>query len=427
MEINIKFKADISTSVEDKKLESVFKSDIAPVVIFPVSHPVAFSVIRAFEGTDVPILALDFKPRSAGLYSNKVKSLLIENMYENESIFIDYMMKIGGKFVIKPVLFLVDDEDLFLSLKEKEKFSEFYNLPSSDWSIVKNIVDKGELYKSLQDENLPCPKTWFISDLNSLNIQKDDITFPCIVKPTYSTRFRIEFGVKAKKFIDFDSLKSFVEVTIKKNINVIVQEYIEGDAKELFTYATYSNKVGDVIGAMTGRKVHQFPPDFGTCRLGETITYPELDSIGRKIIKHFEYYGIALAEYKRTKDGELKLIEINTRPGDWPERLSQIGGANIVKMAYDSVFNKKITQYTVQQSGLKWANISEDFYYSVRGYKILGYKDAHIGFFKWFKDIVGLKTGAFFDITDPLPSFIRFVDMLKEFYKRELTIKDIDR
>ena len=39
-----------------------------PVVVFPSSHAVSMSVIRALQD-GVPILAVDFKPQAAGLYS----------------------------------------------------------------------------------------------------------------------------------------------------------------------------------------------------------------------------------------------------------------------------------------------------------------------------------------------------------------------
>jgi len=54
---------------------------------------------------------------------------------------------------------------------------------------------------------------------------------------------------------------------------------------------------------------------------------------------------------------------------------------------------------------------------------MLGYPHEHRGFFVWLKDIRGLETDAFFSWTDPLPAFVRFRGMFRDFREREMKIK----
>ena len=403
----------------ESRLKLLFESKTPPVVIFPVSHAVGLSVIRTLEDYGIPLLALDFKRHSAGLYSRRVFPLLLPGLYDSTDSFVEGMLTLGSCFSERPVLFCVDDEDLFLSLKRRDEFEEYYRFPLSTWDIVKRIVDKGRFYKILEENHLPVPKTWHAKNIDKLHDCKKEIEFPCILKPIYSTAFRQQFNEKAKRFITFKELVNYAETVSRAGIEFIIQEYIPGDATRLLTYAAYSDDEGNVTASFTGRKVHQFPPDFGTCRLGESIKHPELEILGKKILKTFKYRGISLAEFKVDTKGTIKALEINPRPGDWPERLAQLCGANLVLAAYKDTIGHQIESQHINHFGLKWANVSEDFYYCVRGYRTLGYPDAHRGLWGWLKDLKGLATGAFFSWSDPAPGVIRTRGMLRDFWERE--------
>jgi D-aspartate ligase len=412
--------ASVDAAVRNPAVARVLGSGVPPVVVFPSSHAVAMSVIRALEDEGIPILALDFKPRAAGLYSRRVAPCLLPSMYDDTETFERTMLALGAAFRSRPVLFLVDDEDLFLSLKHQERWEQVYRLPLSPWSIVHGIVDKGRLYRRLQEAGWQgCPATWFPESLEELDALASSITFPAIIKPTYSTAFRQTFGVKARKFDGFEPLRRFAADVFAARIPFVVQEFIPGPETLLATYAAYSNDSGEVVAGSTGRKLHQFPPDFGTCRLAESIADPELERIGQEFLRMLRFRGISLTEFKRAPDGRYKVIELNPRPGDWPERLAQICGANLVMVAYRETLGEDVAPHRITRFGLKWANTPEDFYYCVRGYRLLGFSASHRGWRGWLRDIRGLAADAFFSLRDPLPGVIRLIGMCREFRRRE--------
>ncbi|MGB8276156.1 MAG: hypothetical protein WCF16_12905 [Alphaproteobacteria bacterium] len=403
----------------EPRLRPVFESETPAVVVFPVSHAVGLSVIRTLEDHGIPILAVDFKPRAAGLYSNRVSPLLLPELGRDEAAFESGMIEIGRRFRTRPVLFLVHDEYLFPSLKNQPAWERVYRIPLSPWPVVETIVDKGRFYRRLAEAGYPIPRTWFMNGAADLEAQSGDITFPCILKPTYSTAFRRRFGVKARRFDDLAALSAFAREVSAAGIAFLVQEFIEGPAEALWTYAAYSDDDGNVLAEFTGRKRHQFPPDFGTCRLGESVASPELAALGRRLLKILGYRGISLTEFKRGPDGAFKVIELNPRPGDWPERLAQLCGANLVLAAYRASVGLPVAPATISRFGVKWANLAEDFYYSVRGYRLAGYPEAHRGFLGWLRDLGGVETDAFWSWRDPMPALVRFSDMMRDFARRE--------
>lgn len=404
---------------DDPRLRPVFESAVPAVVVFPVSHPVAFSVIRELPDNGIPILAVDFKSDAAGLYSSKVTPLLLPRLYDDEKLFAEGMLAIGAYFRTKPVLLLLDDEDLILSLKRAEEFERYYRLPLSPWSVVQSIVDKGRLYRTCQAAGFPIPRTWFAGSLRELDEQRATLTYPCILKPTYSTRFRQVFGVKAKRFNRYEDLRDYADRVFCEGIDFVVQEFIPGPAELLYTYGAYSDDEGNVIASFMGRKLHQYPPDFGTCRLGESVDDPELERVGKRLLKLLRYRGMSLTEYKRDPDGGFRLIELNPRPADWPERLSGVCGAKIVLTAYKETLGERVAPHRITRFGVRWANLPEDFYYCVRGYRLFGYPAEHRGLVGWLKELEGLEADAFFSWHDPLPAWIRFKGMVRDFAARE--------
>jgi len=412
----------ISSLIEDPELSRVFNSPVPAVVVFPVSHAVGLSIIRTLTGKGMPILAMDFKPTAAGLYSRYATPLLLPELGNDQETFASGLLEVGKFFQQKPVLFLVHDEELFLSIKRREEFEQVYKLPLSSWDIVEPIVDKGQLYRKLQKLSYPVPTSWFPSSIEELNSLSDVLPYPCIVKPTYSTAFRQRFGVKAKRFDSFKPLSEFVTVMLEEKLDFVIQDFISGPAESLYTFAAYSDDNGKVIASFCGRKLHQYPPDFGTCRLGESVDDPALEVVGTELLGILRYRGISLTEFKRDSDGSFKLIELNPRPGDWPERLAQLCGANLVFTAYRESIGEHVKPHRATRYGVKWSNLAEDLYYCVRGYRLFGYPEEHRGFFGWLRDLKGLGSDAFFVWSDPMPAIVRLRSMWREFREREKQI-----
>jgi hypothetical protein len=75
--------------------------------------------------------------------------------------------------------------------------------------------------------------------------------------------------------------------------------------------------VGSVI-VYVGRKLEQFPPDFGTACLVDSRYVGEIVERGVDILRHFEYQGISEVEFiYDERDRDFKLLDINTRVWKW--------------------------------------------------------------------------------------------------------------
>ncbi|MCW2601144.1 MAG: putative ATP-grasp enzyme-like protein [Frankiales bacterium] len=75
---------------------------------------------------------------------------------------------------------------------------------------------------------------------------------------------------------------------------------------------------GTPRGVFTGRKLEQWPPDFGTACLADAQWDPELAAAGVAALQELGYHGISEIEfgYDETRQQHL-LLDANTRPWKW--------------------------------------------------------------------------------------------------------------
>src|SRR2546429_1426193 len=76
---------------------------------------------------------------------------------------------------------------------------------------------------------------------------------------------------------------------------------------------------GTVLGAMTARRLRQYPIDFGlsSCYV-EAIPVPGLIDLARRLVREMGLSGVAEVEFKHDeREGTYKLLDINIRLWGW--------------------------------------------------------------------------------------------------------------
>ena len=59
----------------------------------------------------------------------------------------------------------MDDDDIIDAVRDVDGVSSLFKMQISNWETLKLVIDKSELYRFMQERNLPCPKTWFVSSI----------------------------------------------------------------------------------------------------------------------------------------------------------------------------------------------------------------------------------------------------------------------
>lgn len=199
--------------------------------------------------------------------------------------------------------------------------------------------------EALRKAGAPTPPFWLVRSLEELERVRDQVTFPCVVKPPSDSG---SLGVH--RVDDFPQLKGQVQVLSSRAVNdrgqaldggVLIEGYVRGPE---FSVETFTRGAGDhhVFG-VTKKHLspepyfvevgHDFPAAIPAAEAAALVaaTRQGLDAMG------FDF-GFAHTELRLTKDGGV-IIEINPRlaGGMIPELVGYATGIDLLKVLFDAL------------------------------------------------------------------------------------------
>ena len=135
-----------------------------------------------------------------------------------------------------------------------------------------------------------------------------------------------------------------------------------GPESELLEFGVYVDHAGRAIRTMTGRKLRQYPINFGSASLARTESIAEVRSTSVAFLDQIGFKGIAHVEFKRDpRDGRLRMIEINPRAALFFQ-LARTAGVDIVAAAADDLSGRPVAPAREQRDGVRWQYGLKDAY-----------------------------------------------------------------
>jgi predicted ATP-grasp superfamily ATP-dependent carboligase len=369
----------------------------------------ALGIIRSFERTNIPVVAMSWY-KDFGMKSRFCKAVICPHPLNKEN-FIDFLIQYSQKLSQKPVLFVTTDLFLMTIIEYKMILDDYYHIPFCGRETLEPLLKKEFLYPFVNSLNIPSPKTFILKDHSDFEKIKNNIDFPVIIKPSVNINFSKLLGSKAFIVSSDESLSNLFFKIRNKDLyaeTIVLQEYIPGDTKDLYTITSYSNQCNEIVGYSIGHKIRQYPPQTGTIISGKVTHVEDILQQAEKFIKVTKFYGLSNIEFKfDNRDGKYKLMEINPRLGVW--NLSALScGVNLPLIAYMDVLGKPTIKTFNKEKEVIWLITPVDFYLSLWGYKKKGYNEFSMNFKQWLNSINGHKIDACFKWDDPLPFIFGF-------------------
>src|SRR5882724_1660797 len=405
------------------KLLRAIREQVNPVgkpaaVVFNC-HITGLEVVRSLGKRGIPTIGLDQDESAYGLHS-RYTTVAGECPYplKDERGFIDLLLEIGSTLNQRAVLFPCLDEWVFAVARHRSELERFFILPCSDLDIIERILDKNLLYRKCEERGIPIPRTHYVGDQTPEQIA-NEIDFPCIVKPALQREFTNEFGDKVFRA---ESRDKFLRLCRRAAHHpLLVQEIVGSGVDSFYSLGSYIGQDGQAKGVFVGRKLEQYPPDFGTGCLVDSRYVPEIVERGVDILKQFAYRGISEVEFiYDERDRDYKLLDINTRAWKWiglPIR----AGVDLVWLAYSDAVNGKVERAGRQIDGLKWVWLKD--YVQLRKLQA-GKSEATLSDQDWFDLLTGKGdtshsiVSAVFSNDDPAPfgQVIKSLSEEKQYY-----------
>lgn len=391
--------------------ERVNSAEMPAALVFNC-HITGLAVARSLGKRGVPVIGLDRDENGYGLHS-KLTAVAGRCPYplDDERAFIDLLLEIGAELKRKAVLFPCLDEWVFAVARHRPELEKYFLIPLSDLETVERILDKNLLYRKCEALRIPIPRTWYVGEQTPDQIAAE-IEFPCIVKPALQREFTNEFG---EKVFRVETRDAFLEMCGRASHHpLLAQEIIGAGVDSFYSLCSYIGRDGEAKGAFVGRKLEQYPPDFGTACLVDSRYIGEIVERGVDVLREFGYYGTSEVEFLRDeRDGEFKLLDINTRVWKWIG-LPIAAGVDLPWLAYADAVYGRVKTAGRQREGLRWVYLKD--YVALRR-ATSGIDETTLSEKDWLELVAGEDGGGIVDAVlardDPAP-FVRLMESLFE-------------
>lgn len=369
-------------------------------------------VIRSFANKPVKIIALSYEKLDFAHRSKYVKEWYrIPHPRENENEFIDFLVKYGEKWK-GAVIFDTDDNTATTVSKNKKILSAYYKIVSADWELMSLFINKNKAWEIALKSGVPHPLNFIANTKADFERIKEDINFPCLLKPVRGHEFRGKFNVKNFEINNIEEYDKYVDLCLKENQEIMVQEIIPGPDTNLFKCMTYINSKNQSSGLFFYNKIRQNPPKFGVLRVCISAPFnKEVERLFKLLLQGSGYKGFLTVEFKKDiRDGKLKFIEANVR---MPRNiyLPLAAGVNFPWIIYKDLVENEQIYFNNYNDHLYWIEIYSDllntiFRHSRENYTLSDYILPYLS-----RD----KTFAIFNLKDPLPFIVQTLKLPRFF------------
>lgn len=206
------------------------------------------------------------------------------------------------------LLMPMEEETLLLLAEHREEFTPLVRLPVPPYHDLAKVRDKGWLLRHALEEGIPIPQTYFVDDLKDLDVAKEAIPPPWVIKP------RVSSGSYGIAYVEREEELSAAYHEIHRRFPFpLIQERIPREG-EAFGLAALMDEDSEVKALFAHRRLREYPVRGGPSTLRESVRHPQIEELGLRLLQSLDWYGVAMVEFKvDPRDNTPKLMELNPR------------------------------------------------------------------------------------------------------------------
>ncbi len=375
-----------------------------PAAIVCNAHITGLAVARTLGWRGVPVIGLDREPDGVALASNAlVAAAVCSDPITMEEEFIADLVAIGECLDRPAVLYGCMDEWVLAISAHREELEQYFVLPFAEDAVIRRILDKSELYAEAARASIPFPRTVDTREAGPEQALAE-VGLPCILKPAAKRPFYDEFGENLFRVESAEEFRQRVEQG--ERYGMLAQEILPATANDYFTVGAALAPDGRVLATYVGQRLEIYPAGFGTTCLAQGVEQPELEAHAVAILQRLGYHGIAEVEFLRDpRDGEFKLLDLNTRPWKWIG-LPIAAGVDLPWLVYAATTGE-VPGPVERKNEMLWVSLKD--YIPLRAQGQAMQSTDFVGRERWLQIISGQLTegvtAAIFDPADPEPFY----------------------
>ena len=185
----------------------------------------------------------------------------------------------------------------------------------------------------------------------------------------------------------------------------IVQEFIQGDDSDHFSYVSYMDRDGRELAGLCVRKLRVHPSHGGAASCATVSSDPAMEAAGRTILRQLGYRSIASVCFKRDpRTGQARIYEIN---GRLPlcHQVFQLAGIDLPWLMYRDAQGLECEPCGPPRPCGHWMAFNYDVA-AARAYRRAG----ELTFTQWLRSLLKVRMIVELDPRDPGP----FIHVLRK-------------
>jgi predicted ATP-grasp superfamily ATP-dependent carboligase len=195
---------------------------------------------------------------------------------------------------------------------QRDRFRDLCRLVLPPHNSLQAASDKHRTIQLARSLGIEVPGSWLIESVSDL-AESGQLSFPVVVKDRFSVRWsggKGVFGSVAYAYSQSELEKKMTE-RLRAAGDVLVQQFVAGVGVGFSCFIVN----GKVFLPFQWQRIREVDPRGSASSCRRSIALDErLVSLSSRLIADIGFEGIAMVEYKQTRDGRLVLMEINGRP-----------------------------------------------------------------------------------------------------------------
>jgi predicted ATP-grasp superfamily ATP-dependent carboligase len=323
------------------------------------------NIVRALGKYGISVIVIGLKNDINFAKHSKYCTKLLEIDQLNEKSLINILLKVKDEFQYKPILFFDNDYMLSILNNSSKILRENFLLTQG----IKNYSSKDFQMKLAIESNLNVPKTWRAKTWEELEKINFSTKIKLIAKPSQNS---INKPFKTIIANNVGHLIKLLKNKVDSPIDIIIQEYIEGDQSNIWVALGYRSTSGVFSPIVTGFKYLMFPSKGGVMAIGKLQKSDTLEKLTKKLITNMDYYGIFGLEFKYSKiNNKYYFIEMSPRT-ELFHNMTLLANIDLPMLAFnDLVLNKKDKIIQIDYSKNKfWINTRNSIESIIESFRI---------------------------------------------------------
>lgn len=246
------------------------------------------------------------------------------------------------------VLLPADDESVEEISRHREQLDETVRFLLPDKSTVQRLLNKSEFHEFALMLGFDVPNQVRVTRIEELASAMSTMRLPLLLKPRFrDTKWNDAFPedkviVLTERAADLSTAQKALDLAGE----LIVQELIPGEDKEIYFVLGLYGADGQNCGCLAGRKLFQWPPHYGSTAVAVSGAPKQVTEIGLRFLDQAGLIGLGSIEMKYDeRDRKYVLIEPTIGRNDHQSYLATAANCNLTLAA--------VTQMTGERSSVQ--------------------------------------------------------------------------